>query len=58
LHHKDLGIVQSTARELGLALPATALVSQLVASLVATGDGDLDHSALLALARRLNGVEA
>jgi 2-hydroxy-3-oxopropionate reductase len=55
LHDKDLGIVQASARELGLALPLTSLVSQLVAALVARGDGDLDHSALLALARDLNG---
>jgi 2-hydroxy-3-oxopropionate reductase len=55
LHDKDLGIVQASARELGLALPLTAVVSQLVTALVARGDGDLDHSALLALVRDLNG---
>ncbi len=55
LHHKDLGIVQRTAREAGVALPATALVAQLVQALVARGDGALDHSALFALATDLNG---
>ncbi|WP_368496469.1 NAD(P)-dependent oxidoreductase [Herbiconiux sp. A18JL235] len=55
LHHKDLGIVQRTAREAGVALPATALVAQLVQALVARGDGALDHSALLALTTELNG---
>lgn len=56
LHDKDLGIVQSTARAAGLSLPAATLVAQLVAALKATGRGDLDHSALLALARELNGT--
>lgn len=55
LHDKDLGIVARTAREAGLALPATALVSQLVASLVAQGHGALDHSALHLLATQMNG---
>lgn len=55
LHHKDLGIVTRTARDAGLALPATALVSQLVAALVAQGHGGLDHSALHRLAIEMNG---
>jgi 2-hydroxy-3-oxopropionate reductase len=55
LHDKDLGIVARTAREAGLALPATALVSQLVAALVAQGHGALDHSALHLLATEMNG---
>ncbi|MET0303729.1 MAG: NAD(P)-binding domain-containing protein [Microbacteriaceae bacterium] len=55
LHHKDLGIVQSSAREHDVALPATALVSQFVQALVARGDGHLDHSALYALAAGLSG---
>ncbi|MFD0487019.1 2-hydroxy-3-oxopropionate reductase [Saccharopolyspora erythraea] len=55
LHHKDLGIVESTARESGVVLPLGAVVSQLVAALVARGDGGLDHSALLKLAEELSG---
>lgn len=54
LHHKDLGIVADTAGEAGLSLPVTALVSQLVRTLVTQGDGDLDHSALLKLTEELN----
>jgi 2-hydroxy-3-oxopropionate reductase len=46
-HHKDLGFALETARRYGVALPATALVDQMFASLVAKGRGDLDHSALL-----------
>lgn len=56
LHDKDLRIVEVAARGLGLALPATALVTSLVAALKARGDGGLDHSALAKLARELNGV--
>ncbi|WP_411374946.1 2-hydroxy-3-oxopropionate reductase [Arthrobacter sp. MPF02] len=58
LHHKDLGIVQKSARDLGVALPGTALVSSLVQSLVARGDGGLDHSALFKLTTELNQVGA
>ena len=54
LHDKDLGIVQATARDLGVALPMAALVTQLMAALNARGDGALDHSALLKLTREFN----
>ena len=47
LHHKDLGIALRTARELGVYVPTTALVDQMLAALRANGDGGLDHSALL-----------
>ena len=46
LHHKDLGIALRTARELGVYVPTTALVDQMLAALEAAGDGGLDHSAL------------
>jgi 2-hydroxy-3-oxopropionate reductase len=55
LHHKDLGIVQSAAREAGVAIPLGAVVSQLVGAMVARGDGGLDHSGLLKLVRELSG---
>jgi 2-hydroxy-3-oxopropionate reductase len=55
LHHKDLGIAQTAAREAGVVIPLGALVSQLVAALVARGDGGLDHSALLRLVEELSG---
>ncbi len=47
LHHKDLGIALRTARELGVFVPTTAIVDQMLSSLKAAGDGGLDHSALL-----------
>ena len=55
LHHKDMGIVTSAAREAGVAIPLGALAAQLVASARANGDGDLDHSALLRGVERLSG---
>ncbi|UBU12012.1 2-hydroxy-3-oxopropionate reductase [Nonomuraea gerenzanensis] len=57
LHHKDLGIVTSAAREAGVVLPLGALVAQLVASANAVGDGALDHSALLRGVERLSGTD-
>ncbi len=55
LHHKDMGIVTSAAREAGVVLPLGAIVAQLMASARANGDGDLDHSALLRGVERLAG---
>jgi 2-hydroxy-3-oxopropionate reductase len=47
LHRKDLRIALRTAAELGVDLPVTPLVEQLMGELSDTGRGDLDHSALL-----------
>lgn len=58
LHHKDMGIVTEAARNVGAAVPAGALVGQLVAALRQQGDGGLDHSALVRAVRRLSGVQA
>jgi len=55
LHHKDLGIVTAAAREAGVVIPLGAVVSQLVAAMVARGDGGLDHSGLLKLVQELSG---
>ena len=55
LHHKDMGIVTSAAREAGVAIPLGAHVAQLVASLRAQGHGDLDHSALLLQVEQQSG---
>ncbi len=55
LHHKDLGIVTSAAREAGVVVPVAALVVQLMASARANGDGGLDHSGLLRGVERLSG---
>jgi 2-hydroxy-3-oxopropionate reductase len=55
LHHKDLGIVLSAAREAGVAIPLGAHVADLVSSLRAQGHGSLDHSALLLQVEELSG---
>jgi 2-hydroxy-3-oxopropionate reductase len=54
LHHKDMGIALSAARDAGVALPVTGLVAQLVAAARAQGYGSLDHSALLKVTEALN----
>ena len=46
-HHKDLGIILELGRMYGVALPASAQVDQMFASLVTRGRGDLDHTGLL-----------
>ncbi|BBX65760.1 2-hydroxy-3-oxopropionate reductase [Mycobacterium saskatchewanense] len=55
LHHKDLGIVTSAAREADVVIPLGAVVAQLMASALANGDGALDHSGLLLGVERLSG---
>ena len=55
LHHKDMGIVSSAAREAGVAIPVGSLVAQLMGAARAQGDGALDHSGLLRGVERLSG---
>ncbi len=55
LHHKDMGIVTSAAREVGVAIPLGAAVAQFMGALRARGHGSLDHSALLLLVDELSG---
>jgi len=49
LHHKDLGIALATAREVGVPLPVTALVDQMLQELQVKDRGKLDHSAVLSV---------
>lgn len=46
LYQKDLRIANEAALANAVAMPATALVTQLVNALVASGGGDLDYSAI------------
>jgi len=55
LHHKDLGIVTSAAREANVSIPLGAVVAQLVAATVNQGDGGLDHSGLFKQVLQLSG---
>jgi 2-hydroxy-3-oxopropionate reductase len=47
LHYKDIQIVLDEAHALGLALPATALVTQMFNALIGRGGGNEDSSQLL-----------
>jgi 3-hydroxyisobutyrate dehydrogenase-like beta-hydroxyacid dehydrogenase len=55
---KDTGTAVALARKLGLELPVAALADRLFADLVAHGDGELDHSALIRELRRRNRLPA
>ena len=57
LHQKDMNIVMQTAQELGLALPAAALVMQHMNALMGTGDAELDSAAVMKIVERMSGVE-
>ena len=57
LHHKDLKIALEEGRELGVTLPATALVAQIENGLMARGYGDEDVSAIGRSIREQSGVE-
>ncbi len=57
LHQKDMNIVMQTAKELGLALPAAALVMQHLNALMGSGDAELDSAAMMKVVERMSGVE-
>jgi len=57
LYQKDLRIANEAAAAHGVAIPATALVSQLVNALVASGGADLDYSAVGTVLFELAGLE-
>ena len=57
LHQKDLRNALKTAEANSVCLPLTALVQQMIASLVATGKGDLDHSAIATFVEAASHVE-
>ncbi|MBT9613189.1 MAG: 2-hydroxy-3-oxopropionate reductase [Burkholderiales bacterium] len=56
LHQKDMNIVMETAKELGLALPAAALVMQHLNALMGTGDAELDSAAVMKVVERMSGL--
>jgi 2-hydroxy-3-oxopropionate reductase len=47
LHQKDLALALGAAKDLGVALPNTALAQQMFSAVAAAGGADLDHSALV-----------
>jgi len=56
LHQKDMRIVMETAHQLGVALPAAALVTQHLNALMGTGDTDLDSAAVVKIVKRMSGI--
>lgn len=57
-HYKDLNIIMDTATSLQVPLPATAVAHELFTALMATGRGELDHSAVVNIIEDMAGVEA
>ena len=57
LHQKDLRNVLQAAQELNVPLPATALVQQMLGSLVNAGESEADHSAILHFVENLADIE-
>ena len=53
---KDTHTGVAFAKSLGLTLPVVNLVDSLFEDMIAHGDGDLDHSALIRELRRRNGL--
>jgi 2-hydroxy-3-oxopropionate reductase len=57
LYQKDLRLAGETAAAHGVAIPATAIVTQLINALVAAGGADLDYSALATVLFELAGLD-
>lgn len=57
LQYKDLNIVMDAARAYGAPVLAGALVHQLYAAMMARGDGEIDHAALVTLIEEMAGTE-
>ncbi len=57
LHQKDLRNALQTAESTSVALPLTAIVQQMISSLMAEGKGDLDHAAIATVVEGVSQVE-
>ena len=55
-HRKDLEIVLSVAKETGICLPGTSMISQLFNAVVAHGGSDWDHSAVITALESMSDV--
>lgn len=56
LHQKDMRIVMETAHQIGVALPAAAMVTQHLNALMGTGAADLDSAAIVKVIERMSGM--
>jgi len=57
LHQKDLNNALSTGKDLGVPLPLTSFVQQILVSLIAEGRGEDDHSAIATFFEKMAKVE-
>lgn len=57
LHYKDINNAMQAAREMQVPLQATANLQQILTSLVLSGDGKSDHSAIVKFVEKQAGVE-
>ena len=57
LHQKDLHNALLTGKELGVPLPVTSLVQQMLGALINQGKGDSDHSAIVTFIENLAKME-
>ena len=58
LHQKDLNLALSSAKEMGMALPNTALAQQMFSVVTAMGGAEQDHSALVRAIEAMAGLDA
>ena len=57
LHQKDLNLALSSAKEMGMALPNTAIAQQMFSVVAAAGGEEQDHSALVQAIELMSGVK-
>ena len=57
LHHKDLNNALLAGKELGVPLPVTSLIQQMLGALINDGKGDSDHSAIVNFIEGMAKVE-
>ena len=55
-HRKDINIVLTVAREMGICLPGTSMLSQLFNAVVAHDGADWDHSAIVTALESMSDV--
>jgi 2-hydroxy-3-oxopropionate reductase len=57
LHQKDLRNALEAAESMGISLPLTTVVQQMLVNLMAAEKGDLDHSAIVTILEDAAGTE-
>ena len=57
LHQKDLNLALSSAKEMGMALPNTAMAQQMFSVVTNMGGAEQDHSAMVRAIEKMAGIE-